>query len=135
MSRLSVVAFAAVILSAMPAPAAPPLAQYVPADAHIYIGWAGIQSPAPGYDESHLKPIIDASGLPQVIDQFIPALTEFVANQNPEDAETFRQTGAFIESMIRYPVAIYVGPRPTDDPDASTPSAVICRPGVQALPE
>ena len=40
---------------------AQPLADRVPADALVYIGWAGSQNLGPAYDASHLKAVAASS--------------------------------------------------------------------------
>src|SRR5438552_3037967 len=40
---------------------AQPLADRVPADAIVYIGWRGTQDLGPAYNGSHLKAVVDAS--------------------------------------------------------------------------
>ena len=53
---------------------AQPLADRVPSDAVVYIGWQGMDSLGTGYEKSHLKGVIDSSNIPQFFSEFLPRL-------------------------------------------------------------
>jgi len=55
-----------VICTVAPAALAQALADRIPGDAEIYIGWRGSDDLGPGYDSSHLKAVIDASKFSQL---------------------------------------------------------------------
>src|SRR3954464_3277065 len=59
--RFIIIAVALIALVAWVSSAgAQPLADRVPADALLYVGWAGSEHLAPAYAQSHLKGLIDA---------------------------------------------------------------------------
>ena len=100
------------ILAVLFAPAvliAQPLADRLPDDAEIYIGWNGTISPGPGYDQSHLKAVLDASQLPQFFQDSMPRLFQQVATQNPQAARQLRQMYGILTAMAEHPTAIYFG--------------------------
>src|SRR5437762_11085231 len=51
---------------------AQPLADRLPNDTLVYLGWRGADSLGPGFEGSHLKGVLDASNLSQVINEFLP---------------------------------------------------------------
>lgn len=59
--------------------AAQPLAEHVPADAMIYIGWRGAADLGPGYPQSNLKAVMDDSSFPDFIDRFLPEVIDKVS--------------------------------------------------------
>ena len=50
------------------------LADQVRGDAIGYVGWAGADALGPRYDKSHLKAVLEASSMPQFLDDFVPRL-------------------------------------------------------------
>ena len=58
---------------------AQPLADRVPADALVYVGWRGIESMGPGYDGSHLKAVLEAGAPGSIFEQLVPALVARIA--------------------------------------------------------
>jgi hypothetical protein len=110
--------------------AAQPLADRIPQDAVAYIGWCGADSMGPGYDGSHLKAVIEASNVAELVNQSLPRLLERIG-QDDEDAA--RMTGlltAIGGPMWRHPSAIYFGGVDSTNPDFPMPKlALICDAG------
>src|SRR2546427_13232245 len=67
---------------------AQPLADRVPADAIVYVGWRGAEN-VPGYNESHLKAILDQSNIPAVFSQMLPQLIALASRQDPNAGAAF----------------------------------------------
>jgi len=88
---------------------AQPLADRLPDDAQIYIAWNGTIAPGAGYDQSHLKAVLDASQLPQFFHDSIPRLFQQVAAQNPRAARMLNQVYGILTAMAEHPTAIYFG--------------------------
>ena len=65
---------------------AQPLADRIPDDALIYVGWRGVDNPSPGYAGSRLKSFLDASAVPQVINELLPKLLAKMAEKDPNAA-------------------------------------------------
>jgi hypothetical protein len=60
---------------------AQPLADHVPADAVLYVGWRGADDPDAGYAGSNLQTVAEASELPQVLSQTL----DVIKRTNPGD--------------------------------------------------
>ncbi|HZL34837.1 MAG TPA: DUF3352 domain-containing protein [Tepidisphaeraceae bacterium] len=82
------------------------LADRVPDDTILYVGWTGVEAPGPGFKGSNLEAILKSSNLPQVFDQFIPALLDMAARQDKNSAEGVRIFRAVAGPMWRHPSAI-----------------------------
>src|SRR4051812_16350897 len=89
--------------------AAPPLADRVPGDALIYIGWTGSQSLPSGYEGSHLKAVLADSSLPELFQTLLPQLMAKAAPKDRDAAEVMRLIDAIGAPMWRHPSAIYFG--------------------------
>src|SRR5438270_1149814 len=83
----------------------PPLADRVPGDALVYLGWTGSDSLGPAYEGSHLKAVIDASSFPQLFQTFLPQLIERVTPQNEQAAQVIQLISAVGGPMWRHPSA------------------------------
>lgn len=89
---------------------AQPLADKVPADALLYVGWQGAGSPAPGFEGSHLQAILKGSDVSQFIDEFLPRVAQFAAQKDPDLAQVMPMVTAVVRPLWNYPSALYVGP-------------------------
>src|SRR3712207_4509638 len=99
-----------VLLSALGA-GAQPLADRVPQDALVYVGWGGSEAAAAaGYDGSHLKGVVDASGLRELVAESIPRMFERVTRGDEDAAAVTKLVMAVAGPMWRHPSALYVGP-------------------------
>jgi prepilin-type processing-associated H-X9-DG protein len=95
--------------------AAQPLADRVPADALLYVGWAGTEKLGPAYAQSHLKGLMDASSMPQLFSELGPRIVRRVQLQgmmegDPAAREVLPALLVAGEIAWRRPVALYVGP-------------------------
>lgn len=102
-----VMAVLAVVLVWVARMDAAPLADRVPADAIVYIGWEGSEPMAARYGQTRLKAFIDASNLPALINDFLPRLIDRIAADQPRDAENLRRLLAAITPVLKYPTALY----------------------------
>src|SRR4051794_33386033 len=84
---------------------AQPLADRVPDDAVIYVGWAGADSMGPGYDGSHLKAMLEASELPRVVNEVVPKLFARLADREPQAAEVAEFVNNVLRPAWRHPTA------------------------------
>src|SRR3954464_9223674 len=86
--RFIIIAVALIALVAwIPSAGAQPLADRVPADALLYVGWAGSEHLAPAYAQSHLKGLMDASSLPQLFAELGPRAVRRLQVQGMMDGE------------------------------------------------
>jgi len=87
---------------------AQPMAERVPGDAVVYVGWQGTDSLS-GYEKSHLKGVIDSSNLPQFFSEFLPRVIERIGKQDAQAAAVFRSAYGVGRVFITRPCAIYFG--------------------------
>jgi prepilin-type processing-associated H-X9-DG protein len=102
----------ALLLAVLIAPAAAfgqALADRIPGNAQIYIGWKGADDLGPGYEASHLKAVVDASQLSQFLSESVPQLIDRLTQGDRGAAEKARLVLDLLTPMLRYPTAIYFG--------------------------
>ncbi len=105
---------------------AQPLADRIPADALFYIGWSGTDALKPQYEVSHLKPVLEASTIPEFLQKQLPELLRSSggANSRAADIAAIVQVAS---TASRYPAGVYVGPFDISDPRLPKPSiAIFC---------
>src|SRR3982751_1703418 len=73
-----------VTLLASRAALAQPLADRLPADTVVYVGWAGADSLGTQYEASHLKAVLEASNVPKLFDEFLPRVIEKIRQEEPQ---------------------------------------------------
>src|SRR3954447_2820414 len=83
--------------------AAQPLADRVPVDAMVYVGWAGSDSLGPGYAGSHLKAVLDAGDVPRFVNAAIPKLLDRLAKQQPKARDLVPALNDIARPMWRHP--------------------------------
>ena len=128
MFRFAIIAFLT-LAAAVTAPAQP-LADRIPGDAIVYVGWAGADTLGPGYDASHLKAMVDASEARRVIDEVIPAIIDRIAEKEPDAREAAALARDMVAPMWRHATALYVGPVDMAEGRPPTPRiAVLCAAG------
>src|SRR5579862_8825172 len=103
LKRFSVVAVSLFVVFAT---RAQPLADHLPADTILYVGWSGTDSLGPGYDESHLKAVLDSSNLRELINEFIPAVANKIAQNDQQAAQVMPMLGAVVGPIWKYPTAL-----------------------------
>ena len=123
--------FAAIVLVALCASTAlgQPLADRVPIDAKVYIGWAGSQHLGEAYAVSHLKAVIDSSGFEQLILETIDSA--FNRMRPGDEREVFQGMARAAAVMLRHPTAIYltgINPDPAGD-ESPFDVAILCQSG------
>src|SRR3954468_22315833 len=84
--------FIAIVLAARATPAfAQTLADRVPDDAIVYIGWRGAVGPGPAYQGSHLQTFVQGSHFQATFLQLLPQLLDRAAAKDADAAATTRQ--------------------------------------------
>src|SRR3982750_2418392 len=71
-------------LAAPRAAHAQPLADRLPADTVVYVGWAGADSLGSQYEASHLKAVLEASNVRKFFDEFLPQVVEKIKQGEPQ---------------------------------------------------
>jgi len=111
---------------------AQPLADRIPADAIVYVGWKGADALGPAYDASHLKAVIDASNLCELCDTFLPQLGKRIGRENAQGAALINMVLAVAKPMWNHPTAIYFT-LDLNNPGMPMPHlAIICQSGPDA---
>jgi prepilin-type processing-associated H-X9-DG protein len=104
----------AIVAAALLLPAcsfAQTLADKVPADAVVYLGWKGSDSPGSEYEKSHLKAVLDATDWSVLgSDTFARGLARATARANRQFAQVVPSLLSTGKELLRYPSAIYVVP-------------------------
>ncbi|MEX2215341.1 MAG: hypothetical protein WD768_14510 [Phycisphaeraceae bacterium] len=88
---------------------AQPLAENVPADALIYVGWRGASDLGPGYEGSHLQAVLKASNLAELVEDFLPRALGELAEQTRLDVDMLDMLGTILGHAWKYPTALYFG--------------------------
>lgn len=83
------------------------LADRVPPDALIYVGWRGVDDLGPAYPKSNLKAVLDECDIRQFIDQFLPKVLDRIAQENPHAGEIGRITASIAGPTWRNPTAFF----------------------------
>src|SRR5450631_2353882 len=84
------------------------LADRIPADAMVYMSWAGSDAVGGAYDASHLRGFLEALELPQ----FIAARVRQAMDRqtDPQQKEQAKFVQDLLTSVARSPTAVYLGP-------------------------
>lgn len=109
---------------------AQPVADRVPADAIVYFGFSGTDA-MPGYSGTHAEALLNASSLPQVFRQVLPAGIKKLAQREPEGAAHAQQAYDSLAILTRKPTAFFIsGLKFEEGRDEPTPRlGLICRAG------
>src|SRR5689334_659316 len=92
--------FIAIVVAARATPApAQTLADRVPDDAIIYVGWRGTTDPGQAYQGSHLQTFVQASQFQATIQQVLPQLLQRFAAKDAESAAAARQVLPIVERL------------------------------------
>ena len=87
---------------------AQPLADRVPADALVYVGWMGSQNLGPaGYEGSHLQALAASSDAQKLFTETLPKLSKRIGAGNAEAGEVMNAVSAIGGRMWRHPSAFY----------------------------
>ena len=109
------------------------LADRVPADAIIYVGWRGENSLGPGFEGSNFKKVLDQSQIPQFIDEFLPALADRVAKEHPDTAQAIGVFRSVVGPMWRHPSAFFFAGVDFTNPNQPMPHVgLLCDAGDEA---
>lgn len=85
------------------------LAERVPADAALYVGWKGSDSLGAPYDQSHLKAILDGTNLSILgSDAFGRSVGNLVARQNQRLGRQLPALLSAGKDVLHYPTALYL---------------------------
>jgi prepilin-type processing-associated H-X9-DG protein len=114
--------------------AAQPLADRVPGDALVYVGWTGSESMPPAYAGSHLKAVLDESKFADFVNGSIPKLLQKAGMANPQAGQVAQLVTAIGGPLLRHPTAFYFGgiEMPAGGQGPPTPKvALLCDAGAE----
>ncbi len=93
---------------------AQPLADRVPADACIYVGWAGIRSMGAEFNDTHFKAVLEASDFGRLVNEYLPQVAgkipqSLTGERDAADEMAGAQVSAAMMSALwEYPSAMVV---------------------------
>jgi prepilin-type processing-associated H-X9-DG protein len=128
---------AMVVLAAWAPVNAQPLADRIPSDALLYIGWAGAEKLAPAYAESHLKGVLDSSAIPELFSELGPRIVRRIQLEQAMQGDGFAKEAlpallSIGEVMWKKPTALYVGPLDYSGKVPMPKVAILCDAGKDA---
>jgi prepilin-type processing-associated H-X9-DG protein len=124
--------FAALLMIAGPL-SAQPLADRVPGDALIYIGWGGSERMGPGFEGSHFKAVLDESKVSELVNRSIPNLLQRIGATDRAAAHITEMLSTIGGPMWRHPTAFYFGGLDLNNPNGpqALKMALICDAGAE----
>src|SRR4051812_9349572 len=97
----------ALLLSAfLPSAAhAQPMANRVPSDAIIYVGWNGFEDKSPGFAGSHLEAVLKEANFQQLVDETFPKLLQMIAEKDRGAADAINIAKPIVLPMLKHQTA------------------------------
>lgn len=110
------------------------LADRVPDDAIVYVGWAGAGNMGPGFEGSHLQAVLKASDWNDFFDRFLPMAMKKIGQSDRDAADATQFFGAIAKPMWSHPSAFYFGgvDFPADGGPPMPRLAIYCDAGADA---
>lgn len=132
MQMRRLLAFAVVLIAAAVAPAQP-LADRLPADTIVYLGFTGTQN-VPGFAGTHAEALLQQSNLPEIFRQVIPQAIAKAKQKQPGDAEQMQAAYEIASLVARNPTAVFfAGLRMPEQGGEPLPKlGIVCRVGGEA---
>lgn len=113
--------------------AAQPLADRVPADSIVYVGWCGTDSLPAAYEQSHLKAIADSSRIRQAFSQLLPQVIQLVSSREPQVGAALGSAYEIAAAVWKHPTAFWFAGLDVSNPRRSIPRlGLMCKAGVDA---
>jgi prepilin-type processing-associated H-X9-DG protein len=112
---------------------AQPLADRVPADALVYVGWRGSTAMPPAYAQSHLKAVIDHSKINELFTEMIPQLIEKAAAADRNTRQPLTLARTLLAQAWAHPTAVWFAGVDSTNPRQPVPRlGLICQAGADA---
>ena len=86
-----------------------PLAERMPADPVLYVGWAGSENVEKLYDGTHAQAVLAASNFDDVFNRFVPALLDKLAEQDPQAREVVSGVKSLGPILWMHPTGLAFG--------------------------
>lgn len=84
------------------------LADRVPSDAMVYIGWQGSEHLGAAYDDSNLKAFLADSQFLQLFNEFLPQLVQKLGQMDPNAAQVGEMVNVIAQPVWKHPTAIFI---------------------------
>ncbi|QOV88450.1 DUF3352 domain-containing protein [Humisphaera borealis] len=112
---------------------AQPLADRVPADTLIYVGWLGYDAKSPGFAGSHLEAVMQAAEFKKLVDETLPGLLAKVAKKDANADQVITLAKPIVMPMLKHPTAIFVAkPVLAKNQQPMPKGGIICQAGPDA---
>ncbi|MEX1016731.1 MAG: hypothetical protein WDZ31_08290 [Phycisphaeraceae bacterium] len=85
-----------------------PLADHVPEEALVYIGWHGADEAAAGFEQTHFKQLLDETQLRELVGYTLPLLAERYGHNDPTDGMAQRVLDELGSVAWRRPWTFYL---------------------------
>ena len=120
------------LLSRVATLCAQPLADRVPEDAIVYVGWCGAGELPSGFAQSHLKALLDGSNIPELFTEFAPALMRKIAAEEPDAQAGMQAFVTLAKPLWQHPTAFWFAGVDFSGPEPMPRLALICQAGPDA---
>lgn len=130
-ARLLVLTVAALLLCPLGA-LAQPMAELIADDAMVYVGWKGAGAVAGEYGQSRLKAVLDASTLPRLLGESLPAALRQVAGNDPAVGQTIEVIMGAGAVVWEQPAAFVLSGFEEQNGQVIPRMALLCKAGNQA---
>src|SRR5262249_41806474 len=129
--RLLLHVFCAALLLSTPL-LAQPLADRVPADAIIYVGWRGGGQLRPQYDGADPPAGLQTPACPAAWEKLRPQIISKITEDNAEQAGQFNDMFTVLAMLRKHPTAIFFSGVDLNADDPMPKEALICQAGADA---
>jgi prepilin-type processing-associated H-X9-DG protein len=85
------------------------LADKIPGDAVVYVGWAGADALKAKSADTHFRALMNESRVSELFGTYLDQVEAMVVKQEPKAAEPFRLVRSIGAPLWKYPTALYVG--------------------------
>ncbi|MEM8873444.1 MAG: hypothetical protein AAGD32_04210 [Planctomycetota bacterium] len=86
-----------------------PLADRVPAQTNVYVGWSGNEAMVEKIEGTPAGNLLDASNLPAVLDVLVPRIADRIAREDERAGELVAHIGELVEVLADKPGALFFG--------------------------
>ena len=90
-------------------PVQAPLADRLPADAVLYVGWVGSERIAELWDGTHTQALVRQSNFEDLLTRYVPEVLDKLAQEEPEAAEAVQLARELVPLFVRRPSAFAFG--------------------------
>src|SRR5437867_5710049 len=111
---------------------AQPLADRVPTDAIVYVGWRGGDNLGPQYEGSHLQAVLNAADFAAAWEKLRPQIVSKLSDDNAEQSGQFNDILTALQILRKHPTAIFFAGVDVNADDPMPRQALICQAGADS---